>query len=47
MRHNERMEISAKTEYAVRAMLQLAEAADDDGRPVPADALAQAQDLPR
>ena len=41
------MEISAKTEYAVRAMLQLAEAADDDGRPVPAEALAHAQDLPR
>ncbi|MBK7822256.1 MAG: Rrf2 family transcriptional regulator [Tessaracoccus sp.] len=40
------MEISAKTEYAVRAMLQLAEAAGDD-RPVPADALAQAQALPR
>jgi len=45
--NNERMEISAKTEYAVRAMLQLAEAADDDGRPVPAEALAHAQDLPR
>ncbi len=41
------MEISAKTEYAVRAMLQLAEAAGADDRPVPADALAQAQALPR
>jgi Rrf2 family protein len=41
------MEISAKTEYAVRAMLQLAEAADSDDRPIPAEALAQAQALPR
>jgi len=41
------MEISARTEYAVRAMLQLAEASDGQDRPVPTEALAQAQGLPR
>lgn len=41
------MEISAKTEYAVRAMLQLADAAGRDEGPVSVDALAQAQGLPR
>lgn len=41
------MEISAKTEYAVRAMLQLAEVSDGQQRPLPAEALAQAQGLPR
>ncbi len=40
------VEITAKTEYAVRAMLQLAEAAEP-GLPVSVDALAQAQGLPR
>ncbi|MBP8920253.1 MAG: Rrf2 family transcriptional regulator, partial [Micropruina sp.] len=41
------MEITAKTEYAVRAMLQLAEAVEPAGQPVSVDALAQAQGLPR
>ncbi len=40
------VEITAKTEYAVRAMLQLAEAAEPE-LPVSVDALAQAQGLPR
>lgn len=40
------MEISAKTEYALRAMLQLADASGDDA-PVSVDALARAQGLPR
>lgn len=47
MSKNEGMEISARTEYAVRAMLQLAEASDGQDRPVPTEALAQAQGLPR
>lgn len=41
------VEISAKTEYAVRAMLELADASDPDGRPVSVDVLAQGQGLPR
>lgn len=41
------VEITAKTEYAVRAMLQLAEAVEPAGQPVSVDALAQAQGLPR
>lgn len=40
------VEITAKTEYAVRAMLQLAEA-DEPELPLSVDALAQAQELPR
>ncbi len=40
------VEITAKTEYAVRAMLQLAEA-DEPDLPISVDALAQAQELPR
>lgn len=40
------VEITAKTEYAVRAMLLLAEAGEPD-LPVSVDALAQAQGLPR
>lgn len=41
------MEITAKTEYAVRAMLQLADACDSAALPVSVDVLAQAQGLPR
>lgn len=41
------MEISAKTEYALRAMLQLTDACAHEDGPVSVDALAQAQDLPR
>ena len=41
------VEISAKTEYAVRAMLELADASDPDGQPVSVDVLAQGQGLPR
>ncbi|MBK8463519.1 MAG: Rrf2 family transcriptional regulator [Nigerium sp.] len=40
------MEISAKTEYALRAMLQPTDAAGDDA-PISVDALARAQGLPR
>jgi len=40
------VEISAKTEYALRAMLQLTDAAGDDA-PISVDALARAQGLPR
>lgn len=40
------VEITAKTEYAVRAMLQLAEAGEPE-LPVSVDALAQGQGLPR
>ena len=47
VRHNVGMEISAKTEYAVRAMLQLAEVARSEDVPLPAEALARAQGLPR
>jgi Rrf2 family protein len=41
------VEISAKTEYAVRAMLELADTSDPDGQPVSVDVLAQGQGLPR
>ncbi len=41
------VEISAKTEYAVRAMLQLADASEPGAAPVSVDTLAQAQGLPR
>ncbi len=40
------VEITAKTEYAVRAMLQLADA-DEPDLPVSVDVLAQGQGLPR
>ena len=45
MGENGRVEISAKTEYAVRAMLQLADA--EQGTLVTTEALAGAQALPR
>ena len=41
------MDISAKTDYAIRALLALAEAASVDGRPVSVDTLAVRQTLPR
>ena len=41
------MDISARTEYAVRAMLALAEAQRDEAGPLSVEALAQRQDLPR
>ncbi|MBM6404759.1 Rrf2 family transcriptional regulator [Phycicoccus sp. CSK15P-2] len=41
------MDISARTDYAVRAMLTLARAADEERGPVSVDALATAQELPR
>ncbi|HET7476398.1 MAG TPA: Rrf2 family transcriptional regulator [Dermatophilaceae bacterium] len=47
MVHNAGVDISAKTDYAVRALLSLAEAASEGGAPVSVDALAQRQQLPR
>ena len=41
------MDISARTEYAIRAMLSLAEATRGGTGPVSVDALATGQDLPR
>lgn len=41
------MDISARTEYAVRAMLLLAEASTAEGGPVSVESLARAQSLPR
>ena len=41
------MDISARTEYAVRAMLALAEAQRDDVGPLSVQALAERQELPR
>ncbi|MFT3861668.1 RrF2 family transcriptional regulator [Micropruina sp.] len=41
------MEISAKTEYAVRAMLELADASDPASAPISVDVLAHGQGLPR
>ena len=41
------VEISAKTDYAVRAMLELANAAEPDAAPVSVDVLAKGQGLPR
>jgi len=41
------VDISAKTDYAIRALLALAEAASVDGRPVSVDTLAVRQTLPR
>jgi Rrf2 family protein len=43
--HNGPVDISARTEYAVRAMLALA--ANEGSDPLSIDALASAQDLPR
>lgn len=49
VRHNGLVDISARTEYAVRAMLQLADSIPEDAAPEPLsiDSLASAQDLPR
>ncbi len=41
------MDISARTEYAVRAMLALAQAQELDAGPISVESLAQRQDLPR
>ncbi len=41
------MDITARTEYAVRAMLALGEAQAADAGPISVDTLAQRQDLPR
>ena len=41
------MDISARTEYAVRAMLALARAQADAAGPLSVETLAQRQDLPR
>lgn len=41
------VDISAKTDYAVRALLSLAEAAGESSAPVSVDSLAQRQELPR
>ena len=41
------MDISARTEYAVRAMLALAQAQEVDAGPISVESLAQRQDLPR
>ena len=41
------MDISAKTDYAIRALLYLAESAGHDGAPVSVDTLAMRQTLPR
>lgn len=47
MRHNARVDISARTEYAVRAMLILAEAATTSAGPVSVETLSFRQTLPR
>lgn len=44
MGQNQRVDISAKTDYAIRALLALA---DSPGGPVSVEALASAQQLPR
>lgn len=41
------MDISARTEYAIRAMLMLAEAAAEERGPMSVDTLATRQELPR
>ena len=41
------MDISARTEYAVRAMLALAQAQELDAGPISVESLAQRQNLPR
>jgi Rrf2 family protein len=47
MQENAAVDISARTEYAIRAMLTLAEASMTGAGPVSVDALATKQDLPR
>jgi len=47
VRENEPVDISARTEYAVRAMLLLAQASTVAARPVSVESLATAQSLPR
>lgn len=47
MCHDAGVDISARTDYAVRAMLILAAAQSDDSGPVSVETLAQRQDLPR
>jgi Rrf2 family protein len=47
MGHNHWVDISARTDYAIRAMLMLAEEAEAAGVPVSADTLAHRQALPR
>lgn len=47
MGQNAGVDISARTEYAIRAMLALAEAATEGSGPLSVDALATRQDLPR
>jgi Rrf2 family protein len=47
VRHNAAVDISARTEYAIRAMLALAEAAGAGSGPLSVDTLATRQDLPR
>ncbi len=42
-----RVDITARTEYAVRAMLALAQAQELDAGPISVESLAQRQDLPR
>jgi Rrf2 family protein len=45
--HNAAVDISAKTDYALRAMASIAEVALQEGRPVSVDELATQQELPR
>ncbi len=47
MPDNADVDISARTDYAIRAMLILARTAQDGGPPVSVDSLATRQDLPR
>lgn len=47
MQENAAVDISARTEYAIRAMLMLAEASLTGAGPVSVDTLATKQDLPR
>ena len=47
MRDNARVDISARTDYAVRAMLMLVEAESTGAGPMSVDTLATRQELPR
>ncbi len=47
MGHTGHVDISARSEYAVRAMLALAQAQELDAGPISVESLAQRQDLPR
>ena len=47
VRHNRRMDISARTDYAVRAMLELAAAQQRSGGPMSAEEVAGGQGLPK